>query len=320
MALQIFYKENLLNAESTIMRISPRKKLFSIALVLFFTSPGITQAQFAPFAFWQQKTLTCPSNFVKVPKNTDYTSADFCVMKYEAKAETNAGGSFDADGTGVVRANYKPASVANNRPWRSINRVNARIECQSLGSGYDLISNAQWQTIARNLELQGANWTSGMVATGCMFQGNNGETTCGYNGGNPETSSSNARGIFTLSNGEVIHDFAGNVWEWVLDDNATSYGVDAFFANITTGTHTTTGTLADGVARSAKAQFGPAGSYSGANNNSGIGYGFISPSFGAVNRGGTWTSGGNAGVFHTSLDKTTTGIGGNIGFRCVFSN
>lgn len=117
--------------------------------ILLFTS--LVQAQFIPFAFWNKKGISCPTNYVSVPKNLSYVSSDFCVMKYEAKAETNAGGSYDSDGLSVSLGSYKPASVATNLPWRSINRINARSECQSLGFGYDLISNAQWQTIARNV-------------------------------------------------------------------------------------------------------------------------------------------------------------------------
>ena len=133
---------------------------FLIFFLFFFIGSG-SFAQFIPFGLWQKRFLKCPANYVFVPKNTAYVSKDFCVMKYEAKAETNAGGSYDSDGLSVNLSNYKPGSTASNLPWRSINRVNARTECQSLGSGYDLISNAQWQTIARNLELQGTNWTTG---------------------------------------------------------------------------------------------------------------------------------------------------------------
>jgi len=292
------------------------KFLLFLQFLVVFMTPNLTGAQ--NFAFWQRPT--CPAGYVQVPKNTDYVSNDFCVMQYEAKAKLNAGGGFDSDGLSVSLATHKPASHADGMPWRSINRNDARTECQSLGAGYDLISNAQWQTIARNLELQVSNWTSGTVGSGCIFQGNNGEANCGYDGANPENSSSNARGIFTLSTGQVLYDFSGNVYEWVLDDNSTSYDANAFFRNITGATHTTMGTLADGVPRSAKAQFGPSGSsYTGTNNNSGLGFGFINPSAGAVNRGGNWSLGGNAGIFYTSLFRLATYSEVNLGFRCVYS-
>jgi len=88
-------------------------------LFLWLAQSSFCLAQFVSFAFWQQRqaaSLTCPAGFVKVPKNTDYVAADFCVMKYEAKAETNTGGRFDPDGHSVSIASYKPASVANDQP------------------------------------------------------------------------------------------------------------------------------------------------------------------------------------------------------------
>ena len=40
-----------------------------------------------------------------------------------------------------------------------------------------------------------------------------------------------------LSNGEVIWDVAGNVWEWVIDDNVNDYGDNFLFSRITAVTH-----------------------------------------------------------------------------------
>ena len=88
------------------------------------------------------KAIECPTNYIFIPKLVSYTVVDFCVMKYEAKD----------DGYGT------PVSIAANKPWVSIKRDDARSKCQSLGRGYDLISNDQWQTIARNIAGVLDNW------------------------------------------------------------------------------------------------------------------------------------------------------------------
>lgn len=259
----------------------------------------------------------CPAGFVRVPNDGVYTTVDFCVMKYEAKAEVNVGGSFDADGTGVSAAAHKPTSVPDNIPWRSVDRAVAISECQSLGAGFNLISNAQWQTIARNIEAQNANWTGGTVGNGCLTQGNNGETTCGFDGGNPDVSSSNSRGIQVLSNGRQIHDLAGNVSEWVKDNNATNYGANDNTVSITAATHTTTGTLDDGVARSAKAQFGHAGTYTNVSNSRGLGFANLSAPAGAITRGAGYTGTTTAGIFGVNTAVDSTFSNASWGFRCV---
>ena len=44
-------------------------------------------------------------------------------------------------------------------------------QCSSLGAGYALISNAQWQTIAQNIENVATNWSGGAVGTGGIPRG-----------------------------------------------------------------------------------------------------------------------------------------------------
>ena len=122
----------------------------------------------------------CPSGYVLVPGNGLYGTSDFCVMKYEAKAERDSdqvihswgcdndsvATTGDADCTGVA-TNWvnalpqpsTPVSVPEGRPWRKIDRAQAIAECQSLGAGYDLTTNDEWQTIARNIELVASNWS-----------------------------------------------------------------------------------------------------------------------------------------------------------------
>jgi len=92
-------------------------------------------------------SFICPANFVAVPSLQDYTTNSFCVMKYEAKN----------DGSGNA------ISQAASLPYTSINRDNSITKCTDIGSGYDLITNDEWQSIARNIELVGSNWANGSV-------------------------------------------------------------------------------------------------------------------------------------------------------------
>jgi len=262
-------------------------------------------------------TITCPEGYVPVPLDENYVSKDFCVMKYEAKASTNLG--IDEDGLEVDLIEASPISVPNNRPWRSITRTDARSACLSLGDGFDLISNAQWQTLARNSEQQPENWTGGFPGAGCLFQGNNGGAGCGYDGEDPENSSVNVRGILRLSNGEQVHDFAGNLTEWVADDNITNYGPNASFQNVSNLTHPNEGVLADGALRNAKAQFGPAIQYPGDSESLGLGFGLLNSSAGAMVRGGAWNAGAGSGVFLVNLSLTPGFSNTDIGFRCTFT-
>jgi len=67
-------------------------------------------------------------------------------------------------------------------------------------------------TIARNIDQQATNWTSGTKGTGYLFNGNSGDATRGYNGADPEKGMNrNIRASHILSNGNRIYDFSGNV-------------------------------------------------------------------------------------------------------------
>ena len=89
----------------------------------------------------------CPANYVRVPYNSTVgTTADFCLAKYEMA---------DASGVGTgpaLSTTSTTTPIAN--PWVNIARGNgpgdggAIAMCQAIGSGYDLISNAEWQTVA----------------------------------------------------------------------------------------------------------------------------------------------------------------------------
>jgi len=294
------------------MRDSEKMKLLILIALLFFENESFA-------ATWKKLTTSigtgtagtplqssqCPSGFVFIPKNTTYTAVDFCVMKYEAKN--------DGYGTAV--------STAAGVPWVSINRATARSKCQALGEGYDMISNDQWQTIARNIAGTASNWDSGAVASGQLSRGHSDNAPATAlvavtddndpcNGTGQTCSSStwdSQRRTHALSNGNKIWDFAGNVWEWVTNDSNVSNGADG---NISTMSGTDIRQTSYGTLRSTKCAT-PRNSPFG-----GMGGGWFNYTGGSVLRGGDLVY--LAGVFSVNLNAAPTYVGADVGFRCVF--
>jgi prepilin-type N-terminal cleavage/methylation domain-containing protein len=246
----------------------------------------------------EEVALTCPDGFIVVPGSVTYGTSDFCVMQYEAR---NSGGTAISTATGL--------------PWVSINRPSAITTASAACSGCHLIDEDEWLTIAQNVLSVDANWSGGSVGSGCIFRGNNGVAdACGYNGSNPEGGTGrNSKASLTLTNGEVIWDFASNVWEWTT-------------GSTTGGQPGAPGTAwRDWNALSVAGTVSPNPHPSYANPsasawNSDQGIGKINSdssqvAFYVFQRGGGWNDNINAGVFglNTSLWPNNTSV--NVGFR-----
>ena len=296
-------------------------------------------------AFDMSHKLVCPMGFIPVPGDKELGTKDFCVMQFEAKAwnDKNKDGKLSPS---EIKANgcngwgswcfwgsqdwglnkHTPVSVPWGKPWRKISRDYAMRECEELdeffyiressGMKFGLLSNREWQTIARNIERVGENWSTGKVGLGCLNQGNAGEEgECSYNGGNPEKGD-DPRAIHILSSGESFHSiyhFSGNVWEWVSDDNNRSRGEDQFISQISS--------VGD---QDLKYDYGPSRNYICDDSNwyCGLGYGWLDGSAGAIVRGGYWhvdlLSGFlSAGVFAVDLKSGPLNSFFPVGFRCV---
>jgi len=79
------------------------------------------------------------------------------------------------------------------------------------------------------------------------------------------------------------------------------------------------GTLDDGVSRRAKAQFGPLGTYSTANDNSGLGEGRFTPVVStALFCGGSHVGGQETGIFGVRFNLPTSFEYADLGFRYTY--
>jgi len=264
--------------------------------------------------------FTCPSGYIRVPGNSSLSVSDFCVMKYEAR---DVGGS--------------AASVSTGNPWLNISQNDSKTKCTALGSNYDLISNPEWMTIARNVEADARNWSGSAVGSGALAMGHSdnspssvlgiSDSNAPYTGTGNSTSSGWAqRRTLHLSNDEVIWDLSGNAWEFIdwtpggaLDNPVYSPCVRHAWTTLpTASTSSCTGL--------------PTASYLPGNPSNilastydaayGLGALFgYDLSGSAAHRGGDFANVGNTGVFTLALGANSfypTTPHSRVTFRCVY--
>lgn len=237
---------------------------------------------------------------------TDF-SADFCIMKFEAK-----------------NVEQKPHSIANGLPWTNISYQEAIDSCENLGEHYFLVNNAQYQTVARSIEAaenENSNWLKSNI-----YDHDNKINTGYSTGSSPiEASPDDELGCFststadnceniwqiekrthTLTNGSVIWDFSGNVYEMIKGENFLG-GSKGFIAQSVSnnGYELIIGPKFDHILK-------------GTDSHGGLGY--FSPSNESsrniLARGGAYNSGANAGIFSTGLFYPVS-KNSLLGFRCV---
>jgi formylglycine-generating enzyme required for sulfatase activity len=278
-------------------------------------------------------------DWIKIPANAGGMGLDaFYVMKYEAKAWTDGGGlngaidggEVDTDGcneTLCTTANWGltnlPVSTPNNRPWRMISATNAEARCIALGPGHRLISNPEWMAIARDIEVQGNNWTGDSIGTGCLFKGNTNISTvgdgnslgdsCAYNGASPEQGiGRDIRAKHILSNGSEIYDLSGNVWEWVDWDKETAgYQIGPTTCPNIGYQEFSTIVCPDLNDSDFQTQNG------GYSSTEGVGR-FVGGTNAAAIRGGPYTIDSHSGVFSLNFLNPPSDTFAVVGFRCVY--
>ena len=220
------------------------------------------------------------------------TGLGFCVMKWEA---TQSGTS--------------PVSTGGV-PWVNITQPQAISYCKSIGA--HLINNAEWMAIARDIESVSTNYVSGVLK-----RGNVGDTATGdYNVGSAEAGVSNALATLTLSNGQTINHFSGNVWEWVDYTITTAESPNYASAwreiNSITAWGTNLGYSDVGPKNTSLDGSTGAGRIYTDNNDA-----YPSGSVHALLRGGNWGHTSGAGVFALYLSDSPAYSGTYLGFRCA---
>lgn len=259
------------------------------------------------------KVISCPTGFIVVPGSTTYSTSDFCVMKYEAKN----------DGSG------KAVSVPGGTPWVNISQTSAITTAQAACTNCHLITEAEWMTIAQNVLSVPSNWSTGTIGSGYIYSGHNdnypanalaasANDSDGYYGtGN--TTGSNQRRTLTLTNGEVIWDLAGNVWEWTSGQTTGGQpgitGESAFgykeWKAITSNGNLAVNPFPSGTGISSANTWDA--------NTNGIGriYSYASDaSLRGLDRGGYWLDGSSAGLLALGLNfSPSDSSSGGVGWR-----
>jgi formylglycine-generating enzyme required for sulfatase activity len=301
---------------------------------------------------------SCPEGYIPVPGNHLYGTMNerggFCVMKWEAKTDANSTVqtacrnnanyfqfSHGKTGTGYDCnvSSYNIVSTSENYPIVNIAQSDAstfdsKEACASAGG--HLITNKEWMTIARNIELVPDNWSGGSIGNGYLPRGNSDNILVGgtyvYDGTTPGTGIN--KRTLKLTNGQEVWDLAGNLFNWtstdyneseknlpILDAEGYLYIYpeynDLFNVFEVEMTDTYTVTYKD-IDLAYKDLFLLNSDY---NRDNGIGY-FdfeLDAGFGIYSflRGGCWNYGTDAGVLDLHLYRTPGSRYNNIGLRCV---
>jgi formylglycine-generating enzyme required for sulfatase activity len=232
------------------------------------------------------------------------------------------GGGADA----CTSANGKQVvSLPDGYPIARISQDTAETYCESLGDGYHLITNNEWMTIARNIEKQSSNWTGGAVGSGGLWRGHtdnnpaaaleaNSDDAQGYEGtGNSDPSIE--KRTFTLSNGQVIWDLSGNVWDWndnEIEANQAPIDSDPISEYIEF-------TAIANYQMMSYANTRPSNPAWNSSQNMGRLYTDYDDgsALRAFLRGGLWHSASHAGLFSLALYNSPGYANYGLGFRCV---
>lgn len=265
-------------------------------------------------------TRSCPTGYVPVPGNPKFGTSDFCVMKYEAK---NDGGG-------------NAVSTATGSPYVSISQLTA--QDKSRAAGGHLLTEAEWMTIATDALWVNANWCNADGSACNNAPGTAGKILAsGHNDNAPAAalvaSSNDAEACFgtvtagvndvcgtvgsqkrtlTLSNGSVIWDIPGDVWEWtdawIIGNEQPNDAVDGFaWHEFTAITKWKDLGYANPTNRGWNSTQRLGQIYSDGTSTNNSQYGFV--------RGGTWGDGSYAGAFALVLTYAPADTGTVVGFR-----
>lgn len=282
--------------------------------------------------------LNCPAGYIGIPGSAALETNDFCVMKYEAKCANTtdlttglttpvtANNTYN-NSTTPCTGSRSVVSTSSGYPIANINQVTAQAYCQAAGG--HLITNAEWMTIARDIEQLGSSWLGGTYGSGYLSLGHynlaagtvldGSEVLSGgvfYGKTSPQSYDHIYKREFTLSTGEKIFDLSGNVAEWV-SDTCTAGTAD--------GQYDATGhEWRDASLTYERSVAGPTTALCSApspwctSSGQGIGlYGGCTTGS-AFLRGGRVNGGYNVGIYDLDLSRNPTSYTNTlVGFRCV---
>jgi len=284
------------------------------AYTLYANATGTNASSCSTASVSYEVTAPCPTGYINVPANASLGVNAFCVMQFEAK-----------NVAGIA------TSQAASAPWASINQTDSKTACTALGANYDLISNAEWMTIAINIESVDSNWSGSAVGSGMLNRGHSDSNPAvvlevtntsdpydgtGNNSGQAAGSGWEQARRHTLDNGATIWDFAGNVWEWAdwsLGGGLTGGPTSCVAA------WTELPVVACGALASAEYMPENPSAQAAATYNSTYGLGkFYGGAGGGAQRGGSWVNISGTGVYALRLSNLPSTVSTAVGFRCVY--
>ncbi|MCX6728445.1 MAG: prepilin-type N-terminal cleavage/methylation domain-containing protein [Candidatus Saccharibacteria bacterium] len=263
---------------------------------------------------------TCPTGFIPVPGSGTYDTNDFCVMKYEASQ---------------VGVTTTPISQSGSLPWVNISQTTAITNSANVAgcTGCHLITEAEWLTLTQNVLSVASNWDDGSgghtVGVGYIYSGHNDNVPAnaltadpsdanGYVGTGNVAPSSQKRTL-ALSNGEVIWDFAGNVYEWTTGTIGSGQQPGLTGEVAYAWKQWNNGSLLqNGFPASAMPAYTGIPGASGWSSAQSIGQMYTNYGDASVRgflRSGHYNNLGNAGVFALNLNYIPSGTNTFIGFR-----
>jgi formylglycine-generating enzyme required for sulfatase activity len=211
-------------------------------------------------------------------------------------------------------------SEPDGLPLVNVTREEANAKCQSVSPYYRLMSNTEWQAMARKTEYLLSNWddTDTYMRRGHsdndpsqpLAASNNNWPCFGTDTGATEGTACDTQWRYLRTdNFSRVWDIAGNVAEWV-SDNYTVTGTpdaDSYIAQITDPT--------------LKLKFGPYGHHSPSSSTDYNGFGYLKVNAPAgtygIARGGSYLDGDKSGVFAADATLDPTQGYPHVGFRCV---
>jgi hypothetical protein len=262
-------------------------------------------------------------------------------MKYEAKCVGSG-----CTGALNATANALPESSPTGTTWVNISKTVSVRVCNNLNAAkgvtnkYFMVTNAEWMTMARDIEQVDENWSGGTKGAGVLARGHSDSSPDNpleasaddsdpyYLTGNSSLDLPNAgweqKRIHTLSNREKIWDLSGNYYDNIdfpvtpslkaynsaipITPSSTQVWID--FKNIDTNAGPV-----DVMKPSTWQPF-----FSNLTGDNGIGryWSGTTSNGGNGRRGGHWQYGTDAGIYNLRLSGTAGYYGLEMGFRCVY--